>query len=55
MNTEPTSGISKAETLRRLAVNRKRRIQPNGRPRFNLTRQEIQQSTRTAMELARAK
>jgi len=42
------------ETLTRLATNRQRRLQANGRPAFVLTAREIERSTQTAMELADA-
>jgi len=42
------------EALTRLAVNRRRRLQANGRPTFALTAREIERSTQTAMELADA-
>lgn len=42
------------DTLTRLAENRRQRLQPNGRPVFALTAQEIERSTRTAMRLADA-
>jgi hypothetical protein len=37
-----------------LATDRRNRMQSNGRPRFDLTDEEIEQSTRTAMRLADA-
>jgi hypothetical protein len=37
-----------------LATDRRDRIQSNGRPRFDLTDEEIERSTRTAMRLADA-
>jgi hypothetical protein len=37
-----------------LATDRRNRIQSNGRPRFDLTDEEIERSTRTAMRLADA-
>jgi hypothetical protein len=42
------------ETLTRLATNRQKRIQANGRPAFALTTREIERSTRTAMQLTDA-
>jgi hypothetical protein len=40
--------------LLRLAIGRRRRLR-NGRPVFGLTRDEIARSTRTAMDLAKAR
>lgn len=37
-----------------LATGRRNRMQSNGRPRFDLTDEEIERSTRTAMRLADA-
>ena len=37
-----------------LASDRRDRMQSNGRPRFDLTDEEIERSTRTAMRLADA-
>jgi hypothetical protein len=37
-----------------LAKDRRNRMQSNGRPRFDLTDEEIERSTRTAMRLADA-
>jgi hypothetical protein len=37
-----------------LATDRRDRMQSNGRPRFDLTDEEIERSTRTAMRLADA-
>jgi hypothetical protein len=37
-----------------LATDRRNRMQSNGRPRFDLTDEEIKRSTRTAMRLADA-
>jgi hypothetical protein len=37
-----------------LATDRRNRMQSNGRPRFDLTDEEIERSTRTAMRLADA-
>jgi hypothetical protein len=37
-----------------LAAGRRNRLQSNGRPRFDLTDEEIERSTRTAMRLADA-
>jgi hypothetical protein len=37
-----------------LATDRRNRMQSNGRPRFDLTDDEIERSTRTAMRLADA-
>lgn len=42
------------DTLTILATARRNRIQSNGRPRFDLTAEEIERSTRTAMRLADA-
>jgi hypothetical protein len=42
------------DTLRVLAADRRNRMQSNGRPRFDLTDEEIERSTRTAMRLADA-
>jgi hypothetical protein len=42
------------EALTRLAANRRRWLQANGRPTFALTAREIERSTRTAMQLAGA-
>lgn len=42
------------DTLKHLAAARRRRLSANGRPAFDLTPQEIEQSTRTAMRLANA-
>lgn len=42
------------DMLNRLAVNRRRRIQENGRPAFRLTSAELKSSARTAMRLAEA-
>jgi len=42
------------DTLRILATARRNRLQSNGRPRFDLTDEEIECSTRTAMRLADA-
>ena len=42
------------DTLSLLASNRRRRLQPNGRPLFGLTDAEITGSTRAAMRLAEA-
>jgi len=40
--------------LMALATGRRNRIQCNGRPRFDLTDEEIERSTETAMRLADA-
>jgi hypothetical protein len=40
------------ETLNTLATARSNRLQPNGRPRFDLTDEELERSTQTAMRLA---
>lgn len=37
-----------------LATGRRNRMQSNGRPRFDLTDEEVERSTRTAMRLADA-
>jgi hypothetical protein len=42
------------DLLLRLAANRRRRISPDGRPEFELTREHVERSTQTAMRLARA-
>ena len=42
------------DTLNRLAENRRRRLQANGRPALGLTAREVEQSTLTAMRLAEA-
>jgi hypothetical protein len=42
------------DKLMTLATGRRNRIQSNGRPRFDLTDEEIERSTRTAMRLADA-
>lgn len=42
------------DTLNRLAENRRRRLQANGRPALELTAHEVEQSTLTAMRLAEA-
>jgi hypothetical protein len=42
------------DTLLRLAENRRRRLQTDGRPMFDLTAGEVERSTRTAMRLAHA-
>lgn len=42
------------DTLRTLATARRNRLQGNGRPRLNLTEEEIERSTQTAMRLADA-
>jgi hypothetical protein len=42
------------DTLNRLAENRRRRLQANGRPVLGLTAREVEQSTLTAMRLAEA-
>ncbi len=42
------------DTLRILATGRRNRLQSNGRPRFDLTGEEIEHSTKTAMRLADA-
>jgi hypothetical protein len=47
--------MSKArDTLKLLATARRDRMQSNGRPRFDLTDEEVERSTRTAMRLADA-
>lgn len=40
--------------LRTLATARRNRLLSNGRPRFNLTEEELERSTKTAMRLAGA-
>jgi len=42
------------DNLTILATARRNRLQANGRPRFDLTAEEIERSTRTAMGLAGA-
>jgi hypothetical protein len=42
------------DKLKILATDRRHRIQSNGRPRFDLTDEEIGRSTQTAMRLADA-
>jgi hypothetical protein len=42
------------DLLLRLAANRRRRISPDGRPEFELTREHVERSTQTAMRLAPA-
>lgn len=42
------------DNLMILATGRRKRMQSNGRPRFDLTDEEIERSTRTAMRLADA-
>jgi hypothetical protein len=42
------------DTLRVLATARRNRLQSNGRPRLDLTEEEIERSTQTAMRLANA-
>jgi hypothetical protein len=42
------------DKLMLLATDRRNRIQNNGRPRFDLTDEEVVRSTRTAMRLADA-
>jgi hypothetical protein len=42
------------DTLRTLATARRERLQSNGRPRLDLTEEEIERSTQTAMRLADA-
>jgi hypothetical protein len=42
------------DKLKILATDRRDRIQSNGRPRFDLTDEEIGRSTQTAMRLADA-
>ena len=37
-----------------LAENRRRRLQPSGRPLFDLTAEEVESSTKIAMRLAQA-
>lgn len=42
------------DTLRILAAARRNRLQSNGRPRFDLTDEELEHSTKAAMRLADA-
>jgi len=42
------------DNLEILAAGRRKRLQSNGRPRFDLTEAEIERSTQTAMRLADA-
>jgi hypothetical protein len=42
------------DKLKILAIGRQKRLQSNGRPRFDLTDAEIERSTQTAMRLADA-
>lgn len=42
------------DTLKILATARRNRLQSNGRPRFDLTDEELERSTKTAMQLADA-
>lgn len=42
------------DTLRTLATARRNQLQSNGRPRLDLTEEEIERSTQTAMRLADA-
>jgi hypothetical protein len=42
------------DKLKILATDRRNRMQSNGRPRFDLTDEEIKRSTQTAMRLADA-
>jgi hypothetical protein len=42
------------DTLTTLATERRSRMQRTGRPRFDLTEEEIKRSTQTAMRLAGA-
>jgi len=42
------------DTLKTLATARRNRLQSNGRPRLDLTEEEIERSTQTAMRLADA-
>lgn len=42
------------DTLKTLATARRNRLQSNGRPRFDLTEEEAERSTQTAMRLADA-
>jgi hypothetical protein len=46
--------INDRDKLMILATDRRNRMQSNGRPRFDLTDEEIERSTRTAMRLADA-
>jgi hypothetical protein len=42
------------DNLKILAAGRRKRLQNNGRPRFDLSEAEIERSTQTAMRLADA-
>lgn len=42
------------DNLKILAAGRQKRLQSNGRPRFDLTDAEVERSTQTAMRLADA-
>lgn len=46
--------MANRETLKTLATARRNRLQSNGRPRFDLTEEEVERSTQTAMRLADA-
>jgi len=46
--------VNDRDKLMILATGRRNRMQGNGRPRFDLTDEEIERSTRTAMRLADA-
>jgi hypothetical protein len=46
--------VNDRDKLMILATGRRNRMQSNGRPRFDLTAEEVERSTRTAMRLADA-
>jgi hypothetical protein len=50
----PGDMANNRDKLMILATDRRNRMQSNGRPRFDLTDEEIERSTRTAMRLADA-
>lgn len=50
----PRSMPQDRDTLKTLATARRNRLQSNGRPRFDLTEEEVERSTQTAMRLADA-
>jgi len=50
----PWSMPQDRDTLRTLATARRNRLRSNGRPRLDLTEEEIERSTQTAMRLADA-
>ncbi|HWA82593.1 MAG TPA: hypothetical protein VG820_04115 [Fimbriimonadaceae bacterium] len=51
---DPEEGAHGRDKLVHLATDRRNRTQNNGRPRFDLTDEEIEGSTRTAMRLSDA-